>query len=483
MNTGTGIDLSGEWFIGSVNTTNLIIGKKRAIVIDNTKEIPDVLINGFNVKGFAKQEDLAKLQAVVDKDLITLREMINCADEKEDSVHGSVESDNYVKIKDEQLVRKDELDSYVKKDEQIVRKNDLTDYVKKDESIKREELNVFVKKDESLVRKEELDNYVKKDEQIVRKSDLTDYVKRDELLLNKNELVLQCIEELSNLRKKMIELESFEKESYNVFSLFGNGVDGDISIIDSGKLERDMYYNNLIVAKNAHLNTNGYRIFVRNKLTLFGNISGDGEDSFEHLGGKILPNGTLGIGGAGMDSTDYVDTDITTSIIQTSGIIVENSVGGRGGKSGKYKKIKTDGIPCNQISTNDGGVEILNRIENAISGRNLNNVLINGGSGGGCGTHGGSGGGGRVVVVVVHTAVIEDESSITAIGGNGGESLNGGSAGGGGGGGCVIVVLHNNEKNDIKKHINISGGNGGGSKREESKGEKGYDGKIIIHRI
>jgi len=301
--------------------------------------------------------------------------------------------------------------------------------------------------------------------------------------LNKNELVLQCIEELSNLRKKMIELESFEKESYNVFSLFGNGVDGDISIIDSGKLERDMYYNNLIVAKNAHLNTNGYRIFVRNKLTLFGNISGDGEDSFEHLGGKILPNGTLGIGGAGMDSTDYVDTDITTSIIQTSGIIVENSVGGRGGKSGKYKKIKTDGIPCNQISTNDGGVEILNRIENAISGRNLNNVLINGGSGGGCGTHGGSGGGGRVVVVVVHTAVIEDESSITAIGGNGGESLNGGSAGGGGGGGCVIVVLHNNEKNDIKKHINISGGNGGGSKREESKGEKGYDGKIIIHRI
>ncbi len=40
----TGIDLSGEWYIGNVNTTKLILGKNRLLVIDNINS--KVLLNG-----------------------------------------------------------------------------------------------------------------------------------------------------------------------------------------------------------------------------------------------------------------------------------------------------------------------------------------------------------------------------------------------------------------------------------------------------
>lgn len=47
--TGAGIDIPGEWFLGSVNTTSLVLGKTRALVIDNATTPPTVTVNGSAV--------------------------------------------------------------------------------------------------------------------------------------------------------------------------------------------------------------------------------------------------------------------------------------------------------------------------------------------------------------------------------------------------------------------------------------------------
>jgi hypothetical protein len=55
-------------------------------------------------------------------------------------------------------------------------------------------------------------------------------------------------------------------------SVYGTGSDGTVVIASNTSLSRDMYYNNLTINTGVHLNTNGYRVFVKNTLTLTGNI-------------------------------------------------------------------------------------------------------------------------------------------------------------------------------------------------------------------
>ena len=49
-------------------------------------------------------------------------------------------------------------------------------------------------------------------------------------------------------------------------SVYGPGTDGNITITGTVSLNRDMYYNNLTVQAGAQLDTNGYRVFVKNTL-------------------------------------------------------------------------------------------------------------------------------------------------------------------------------------------------------------------------
>jgi hypothetical protein len=55
-------------------------------------------------------------------------------------------------------------------------------------------------------------------------------------------------------------------------SVYGTGSDGTVIIASNTSLSRDMYYDNLTINTGVHLNTNGYRVFVKNELTLTGNI-------------------------------------------------------------------------------------------------------------------------------------------------------------------------------------------------------------------
>ena len=59
-------------------------------------------------------------------------------------------------------------------------------------------------------------------------------------------------------------------ENFDVIpdSIYGSGMDGNVTITSNTTLTRDMYYNNLQVDAGIVLNTAGYRVFVRNRLTM-----------------------------------------------------------------------------------------------------------------------------------------------------------------------------------------------------------------------
>src|SRR5438132_9539001 len=85
--------------------------------------------------------------------------------------------------------------------------------------------------------------------------------------------------------------------------IFGSGYDGIVTISSSQDLSRDMYYDSLTV--DSTLKTKGYRIFVKNTLTVNGTIHNNGTDGGDTGGagggaaGTAPSTGTVGRGTAG----------------------------------------------------------------------------------------------------------------------------------------------------------------------------------------
>jgi hypothetical protein len=50
--------------------------------------------------------------------------------------------------------------------------------------------------------------------------------------------------------------------------IYGTGADDNVIISSNTTLSSDMFYNNLTIADNITLNPNGYRIFVKNALSM-----------------------------------------------------------------------------------------------------------------------------------------------------------------------------------------------------------------------
>jgi hypothetical protein len=75
--------------------------------------------------------------------------------------------------------------------------------------------------------------------------------------------------------------------------IYGSGLDGNVTIGTNTTLSRDMYYNNLTISDDVHLNTNGYRVFVRNMLIM---SSSSGKKTTTSIG---LKNGSSAIGSLG----------------------------------------------------------------------------------------------------------------------------------------------------------------------------------------
>lgn len=118
-------------------------------------------------------------------------------------------------------------------------------------------------------------------------------------------------------------------------SIYGSGKDGTVTISTNTDLTRDMYYNNLTIAPGVHLNTNGWRVFVRNLLTF---SSSEADKATTSIG---LKNGFSGTG----------------SLFGGSEGSVTNSLGG-------------DGLnhAVSLPTATDGGPEYYNLAINAING-------------------------------------------------------------------------------------------------------------------
>lgn len=100
-------------------------------------------------------------------------------------------------------------------------------------------------------------------------------------------------------------------------SIYGTGMDGDVTISSNTSLSRDMYYNNLIINANIQLNPNGYRIFVKNLLTLnsgstIGFTTGSSASGSIKGGGAATTSVTHSLGGSA--SSTYTATAPTSAL-------------------------------------------------------------------------------------------------------------------------------------------------------------------------
>ena len=98
-------------------------------------------------------------------------------------------------------------------------------------------------------------------------------------------------------------------ETFDVIpdSIYGSGNDGNVTISANTTLTRDMHYNNLTINDDVHLNTAGYRVFVRNSLMLSNTSSEQATCSLGRKGaasssgtlkGGVTGNATDSVGGA-----------------------------------------------------------------------------------------------------------------------------------------------------------------------------------------
>jgi len=228
--------------------------------------------------------------------------------------------------------------------------------------------------------------------------------------------------------------------------MFGDGSDGDVTIAGATTLTRDMYYQNLTINADQNLNPHGFRIFVSGTLTM-GNFA-----IIDRTGSPGLANGNGG-GGLGILETDTLGLSADGGSANNPGLPETNSLGGSGGHGGGV----SPGGAATAPFASGGGLGVFRSAIQALTGRSLDGVIVNGGAGGSGGANGagGGGGGGGVIVVAARTIVLP--SGLANIRANGGNGV-GGSTGGGGGGGGVVVVITTSPK---PVALTVSAGGGG----------------------
>lgn len=152
-------------------------------------------------------------------------------------------------------------------------------------------------------------------------------------------------------------IKSYSGESASVTfipdTIYGSGKDGNYTASVSMSISRDMFYNNLTISNGVHLNTNGYKVFVRNILLFDGSTTQDPNTSIG------LKNGSSIIGSLGRGFTASVSN-------------------GLGGNSASYIVFSPSAV--------FGGPDYFDRPEYAVEGYILNAIQqtplpLNGGAG------------------------------------------------------------------------------------------------------
>jgi hypothetical protein len=158
-------------------------------------------------------------------------------------------------------------------------------------------------------------------------------------------------------------------------SVYGGGQDGDVVVASNTSLTRDMYYSNLTINNGSHLNTNGFKVFVKNTLTLNGTIginSGVTVDTGTVAGtANIATSTTNSIGGnaAGVTYTasqvsssvrSYVENILNGGHVSASGGF-NAFTGGAGGETGAAGTVTPAANGSGATSGGAGGAGTLNR--------------------------------------------------------------------------------------------------------------------------
>jgi hypothetical protein len=195
-------------------------------------------------------------------------------------------------------------------------------------------------------------------------------------------------------------------------TIYGSGKDGNYTASVNQSLTRDMYFNNLTINNGIHLNTAGYRVFVRNILLFNGSSSADASTSL------------------GLKNSSSVTGSIGTGFIGSA----SNSLGG-------VSATHTVFGPSASI----GGADYFDRPEYAVEGYVLNAIqktplALNGGAGNGTNPGGG--------VVIVSARRVSGQGTIYADGFNDGASY---LTGGG------VIVYCSNKIKPLPINLNTLG--------------------------
>lgn len=303
----------------------------------------------------------------------------------------------------------------------------------------------------------------------------------------------------------------------NIIQDFGNGEDGDVTI-SAGitTLTQDMFYNNLTIEGTGQLRTNGFRVFVKNNLTLLNNsqdaITLNGNDGLSSTtqtgagGGAAYAAAALGADTAGGTGATGV-AGAGAQAAASTGTTPSNGGGsGAGGAGGGGLAGANAGGASRAGATATVPMDIARFTYDLLRGI----VLIQGGaggpggsSGGGDGVNlgrgGGGGGAGGGILYLAAKHIIRGGStparSISSRGGKGGNGANGaagnvggGGGAGGGGGGYIYLAYESLVGATVTDFLDASGGDGGnggngiGTGLGGSGGSGGTGGRIRVHK-
>jgi hypothetical protein len=125
-------------------------------------------------------------------------------------------------------------------------------------------------------------------------------------------------------------LEKYVDVIDNPDPIYGTGGDGDATISSNTTLTEDMHYNNLTINANITLNPGGYRIFVKNILTMnsgstIGYSTGFSTAGSIAQGGAALTAVTHSLGGNGRNTSTNTDVTATAPTAATGGSKYYNS--------------------------------------------------------------------------------------------------------------------------------------------------------------
>ncbi len=287
-------------------------------------------------------------------------------------------------------------------------------------------------------------------------------------------------------------------------NFFGTGADGSVTVSSASVLSRDMYYDSLTVTSSSTLNPGGYKIYVKDTLTInsgskIARIGNNGSNAVLNSGGvggvglgagtlsSVLGGITGGNGGnarvagggaaAGSPGADgTVGVSMPTSI-GANGASNTSQHGGDGGQgSGNAGGARGTGAAGGTVtnaqnlpSNFSGSLLLADLVDTYMrhQGSASTGGAAGGGGGGGAGSAvsaagkggggGGNGGNGGIIAIYAKTIVNNATGGISVKGGDGGDAANGSDAtgdgatqqggGGGGNGGCggtggVIVLMY-----------------------------------------